>query len=70
MYKSKEVERGAPEQLSYMNEPMALAELLTGNKTTEIRNLNTLAYKIKCKWKNQTKKAELRLERELKQMCL
>jgi hypothetical protein len=28
---------------------------------TEQINLGTLAYKVKCKWENQARKAELRL---------
>jgi len=31
-----------------MNEEVALRKLLTGNKTSELRNLDTLAH-IKCK---------------------
>ena len=37
-----------------MNEEIALRTLLTGNKVTELRNLGTYAYKIKCKWENRT----------------
>ena len=34
-----------------MNEEIALR---TGSKVTELRNLGTCAYKIKCKWENRT----------------
>jgi hypothetical protein len=53
-----------------MNEELALRQLLTGNKVTELRNLGTLAYKIKCEWENQLKKTELRLEGELELVCV
>jgi hypothetical protein len=36
----------------------------TVKNATEQRNLGALAYKIKCKWENQVKKAELRLAGE------
>jgi len=32
-----------------VNEDMAVTELLTGNKITELRNLGAFAYRIKCK---------------------
>jgi hypothetical protein len=35
-----------------MNEERAFRKLLAGKKVTELRNLGTLAYKIKCKWEN------------------
>ena len=37
-----------------MDKEIALRTLLTGNKATELRNLCTYAYKIKCKWENRT----------------
>jgi hypothetical protein len=40
---------------------MALRKVLTVRNAAEQGNLGTLAYKIKCKWENETKKAELRL---------
>jgi hypothetical protein len=45
-----------------MNDEIALRKLLAGNKVRELRNLGTLAYKIKCKWENQLTKTEPRLE--------
>jgi hypothetical protein len=36
--------------------------ILSDYKTTELRNLGNLAYKIKCKWENQLTTAELKLE--------
>jgi len=47
-----------------MNEELTLRKLLAGNKTSELRNLCTLAHDIKCKWENQLKKRELSLVRE------
>jgi hypothetical protein len=44
-----------------INEAIALRKILTGNRFKELRNLGTLAYKIKCKWENQVKKAALRV---------
>ena len=34
-------------------------KIITVKNATEQRNLGTLAYRIKCKWENQAKKAEL-----------
>jgi hypothetical protein len=36
---------------------------------TEQRNLDTLAYKIKCKWENQEKKGDLGWVGEGEQHC-
>jgi hypothetical protein len=47
-----------------MNEEIARRKLLPGTKTTELRILRTLAYKIKCKPENELKKTELRLKGE------
>jgi hypothetical protein len=47
-----------------MSEEIAPRKLLTGNKISELRNLDTLAHDIKCKWKNQLKKRELSLVRQ------
>jgi len=46
-----------------MNRKIALRGLLIGNKTSELRNLDTLAHDIKCKWENQLKERELSLVR-------
>ena len=35
-------------------------KILTRKKVKELRNLGNLAYKNKCKWENQVKKAVLR----------
>jgi hypothetical protein len=45
-----------------MNKAISVRKLLSCNKTTEMKNLGSLACKIKCKWENQLKKTELRLE--------
>jgi hypothetical protein len=37
-----------------MIEEIAVRKLLTGNWVTELRNLGTSAYKIKCKWEYRT----------------
>ena len=37
-----------------------IMKILTRKNVKELRNLGTLAYKIKCKWENQVKKAVLR----------
>lgn len=47
-----------------MNEEITFRKLLTGNKTSEVRNLGTLAHDIKCEWENQLKKTELSLVRK------
>jgi len=39
-----------------INEEIALRKLRTCNKYTELRNISTLHYTIKCKWENQMKK--------------
>jgi hypothetical protein len=55
---TQEVEGGVPEeQVATYNGAIGLRKILTGNKVKELRNLSTLAYKIKCKWENQVKKA-------------
>jgi hypothetical protein len=47
------VEGGAPErQRPNRNEKIALRKLLSGNRVTELRNVRTLAYRIKCKRKS------------------
>jgi hypothetical protein len=57
VHKNTKVERGASKnKWTNINEELALRKLLTGNKNTELRNLGTLEYKIKCKWENQLKK--------------
>ena len=39
-----------------MNEEMTLRKLLTGNEVTELRNVGSFVYKIKCKWENEPRK--------------
>ena len=46
----------------YRNDKIAFSMILSDYKTTELRNLGNLAYKIKCKWENQLTTAELKLE--------
>jgi hypothetical protein len=46
-----------------MNGKIALRGLLTGNKNSAMRILDTLAHDIKCKWENQLKESELSLVR-------
>lgn len=46
----------------HINEERAIRNILIVKNVTEQRNLNTLASNNKCKWENQTKKAELRLQ--------
>jgi hypothetical protein len=41
---------------SHFNEEVALRKTVTVNRVTEQENLDSLAYKIKCKWENQVKK--------------
>jgi hypothetical protein len=48
----------------HISEEIAFRKICTVKNATEQRNLGTLAYKIKCKWENQVKKAELRLAGE------
>ena len=43
---------------------IGIRKILTVKNTTEQRNLGNLAYKIKCKWENQAKKRELKLDGE------
>jgi len=45
----------------HVSEEIVFRKILTAKNATEQENLGTLAYKIKCKWENQVKKAELRL---------
>jgi len=45
-------------------EKIAARKIHTVKNATEQKNLGTLAYKIKCKWENQVKKAKLRLAGE------
>jgi hypothetical protein len=40
----------------YLNKEIALRNVLTGNKDTELKNLGILENKIKCNWENQLKK--------------
>jgi hypothetical protein len=52
-------------KFSHTNKETALRKTLTIKTVNEQRHLGTVSYKIKCKWKNQVKKGELRLrERE------
>jgi len=48
-------------QFLHVSEEIVFRKILTAKNATEQENLGTLAYKIKCKWENQVKKAELRL---------
>jgi hypothetical protein len=63
MSRNTEVERGAPDQemTIYINEEITFRKKHTPKNATEQRYLGRFAYKIKCKWENQAKKAELRL---------
>jgi hypothetical protein len=45
-------------------------QILTVKKATEHRNLGTLIYNIQCKWENQVKKEELRLQGEGELYCI
>lgn len=45
-----------------MNEEVAHRNLLIGKKVIELRNLVTLAYKVKCEQDNQLKTIDMRLE--------
>jgi len=50
---------------SHINKEKALRKTLTVKTVNEQRHIGTVSYKIKCKWKNQVKKGEMRLgERE------
>jgi hypothetical protein len=64
MPRKSEVEDGAPEQKKKrpQNEGTALRMTLAVKNATEQRNSGTLAYKIKCRCKNQAKKGELCVE--------
>jgi hypothetical protein len=39
-------------------------EMVSGNKVTDLRNLGTIAYNVKCKWEHQMKRRKLMLERD------
>jgi hypothetical protein len=48
-----------------MKGEIALRNLLTGNKATELRYFGTNVYRTKHKRQRQSKKTEIRLEREV-----
>jgi len=52
-----------------MTEERVLRTILTGNKVTELRNLGTLAYNIKCKWGKLLKITEPSLKGEQELFC-
>jgi hypothetical protein len=52
-----------------MIEKRLLRTIFTGNKVTELRNLNALACNIKCKKGTQMKKTEPILEEEQELFC-
>jgi hypothetical protein len=64
MSRNTEVEREAPEEQTATYERENSNTEDTVKNATEQRNLGTLAYKIKCKWGNQAKKAEMKLRGE------
>lgn len=59
--RNAEVETGAPEQQIAVYQQVNSTWANTAINDTEQRHLGTLAYKIKCKWENQVKKAGLRV---------
>ena len=54
----------------YINESVAFGELPTVKNAIEHRNLGSLSYKIKCKWENHKKQAEMRFVGEKEWDCI
>ena len=71
MYKNFRVSgRAAAAQVAKHEWEIALRKLLTCNKSTELRNLCTLACRIKCQWEIDLKKTGLRWGQEWELVCL
>ena len=46
----------------YINEEVASGEVISYNKIIEVKNVDKVLYKVKCKWKNEVMNTVKRVE--------